>query len=272
MAAADREDVLAAFLLGVLPEAEHEALEERLLAGDEALHEGLDLARDDLIHAYLAGRLAPPEREAFEKHFLLSARHRERLAFVRDLKAATARVAAGAMPRPARRARPWSGMFWPIAAALLIALAAIAAVLSVRNGGGSGQVAVGPSPSPSASASPSPRGSPPAPRDGALVVRLRSGAREVTELQVGARTGTVRLLVPVEPAPGYAAILSDARGREAWRSDDLTLQARGEPLAVSVPAEVFADGDYVLSVHAEALRSASPAAVVRRLRVVRADR
>ena len=89
---------------------------------------------------------------------------------------------------------------------------------------------------------------------------------------IGVDTGTVRLLVAVEPAPSYDVAVSDAAGREAWRAQGLTLQARGEPLAVSVPAEVFAENDYVLAVQGEAFRSAAPAVVVRRLRVVRGER
>jgi hypothetical protein len=103
-------------------------------------------------------------------------------------------------------------------------------------------------------------------------VRLASRSAEVTEVPVRPDTATVRLLVPVAPAPSYDVVLSDVKGSEAWRAEGLTLRAAGEPLVVSVPVDVLAEEDYALAVQGEALRAASPPALVRRLRVVRTSR
>jgi hypothetical protein len=138
-----------------------------------------------------------------------------------------------------------------------------------RHDGRAGQTAAGPTPMPSPTASASPRQAPPGERKGIAEVDVQSGPQAVTELPIGAGTRSVRLLVPVEPAPSYDVVVVDAGGRAAWRTQGLTLKARGEPLAVSVPAEVFAEDNYVLTVQGEALRSTARAAVVRRLRVVR---
>lgn len=126
---AEREAVLKSYLLGALPAAEQEEIDERFLADDD-LHAELLATADDLIHAYLTGGLAPPDRERFESHFLASPRRRDRVAFVRSLLSAIDRVqdggagrtqagADGKLPRPSRwvQVLPW-------AAVLVVGLAA----------------------------------------------------------------------------------------------------------------------------------------------------
>jgi hypothetical protein len=291
--AADRESRLVAFLLGTLPELEHAELEERLFQDDGAQEE-LETAADDLIHAYLAGTLTADQRSAFEGHFLKSARHRERLAFIRDLVTATRRVSASA-PAPAAPPVPASAAWpvpWPLAAAIAVAAAgAVAVVLTREATPPVTLVAHSPSPSPPIPSPPtdpsvalaSPVSPPPTPRPlvspaqpdegGRIqVVRLPDAATpSVTELRLGTRTRTVRLEVPVaEEAPSYDAVLRDASAREAWRAEGIAPSAPGRPLVLAVPAAAFAAGDYVVSVEGEALRGESPAAAVeRRLRVLR---
>ena len=92
------EEPLVQFLLGGLPETEHQALEERLFT-DEQLQAELDKVTDDLIDHYLAGGLSPEERKRFETYFLAASRHRERLDFIRDL---TSAVGEWSITRPGR--------------------------------------------------------------------------------------------------------------------------------------------------------------------------
>ncbi|MGH9844220.1 MAG: hypothetical protein ACREEM_36310 [Blastocatellia bacterium] len=74
------------YLLGLLPEPEQAALEERFFEDGEILGE-MRAVEQDLVDAYVRGRLAPEERSDFESHYLSMPRHAERVAFARDLLA-----------------------------------------------------------------------------------------------------------------------------------------------------------------------------------------
>src|SRR5688572_17524517 len=89
---------LRRYLLGLLPEAEAEALEEAYFARPEVL-ERVRLAEDDLLDDYAAGRLETGERAAFEGRYLASAPLRERVMAARAL-----RLAAGGQGQAARAA------------------------------------------------------------------------------------------------------------------------------------------------------------------------
>lgn len=72
------------YLLGLLPEPEQVALEERFFEDGEILNEMRAVERD-LVDAYVRGQLAPDEKSVFESHYLSVHRHAERVAFARDL-------------------------------------------------------------------------------------------------------------------------------------------------------------------------------------------
>ena len=270
----DPQAPLVAFLLGTLPEAEHEDVEQRLF-GDDRLQGELEVTTDDLIHAYLAGTLPPAARTAFEGHFLASPDHRERLTFLSALVEATGRVAAPG--REARR-RPWA----LAAAAVLATMAALLAFLALGRAGGPRQAVTSPRPTvttpslPLPEATRSPIGpTPPGEQDAGEPVRLvqlaKSPRRDPAEVLLTPATRTVRLEVPVAlQAPSYDVALKDGRGREAWRAEGLVPSAFDRPLVLSVPAEVFESGDYVLSIEGEVLRGETDAPPLEhRLRVVR---
>ena len=69
---------LRRYLLGLLPEAEAEPLEEAYFARPEVL-ETLRGVEDDLLDDYAAGRLSPGEKGAFEGRYLASPRLRDRV-------------------------------------------------------------------------------------------------------------------------------------------------------------------------------------------------
>jgi anti-sigma factor RsiW len=286
------EERLIRFLLGSLPEAEHEELEERLFT-DEPLQAELDATTDDLIHTYLAGGLSPEERQQFETHFLTAARHRERLAFIRELLTAVHRVEPHKVapervaPRPHLRAP----MTWAMAASLILGAAAIVGLVRSSQDG-TRQASASPSPTvahagtPGADATPTPAVSPrgeeapgtsPPPADGGRVrlVRLPAhGGTAPAEIALTPATRTVRLEVKVaEGPPSYDAVIRKASGPPVWRAEDLVPARPGEPLVLTVPADLLASADYVLSVEGEALRGTeSPGAsrpVEYRLRVIR---
>jgi len=72
------------YLLGLLPEPEQAALEERFFEDGEILGE-MRAVEGDLVDAYVRGRLAPDEKSVFESHYLSGRRRAERVAFASDL-------------------------------------------------------------------------------------------------------------------------------------------------------------------------------------------
>lgn len=74
------------FLLGDLPAAQREALEERLLADAELFLE-LEMAEDELIDTYVRSELSQADRQRFDAVLRSSPRVRERLRFARRLAA-----------------------------------------------------------------------------------------------------------------------------------------------------------------------------------------
>jgi anti-sigma factor RsiW len=104
---------LRRYLLGLLPEAEAEPLEEAYFARPEVL-ERVRGVEDDLLDDYASGRLAPGERGAFEGRYLASPPLRERVVAARALRLASAdrlhpSETVGGSPGPRRRRAPRGG-------------------------------------------------------------------------------------------------------------------------------------------------------------------
>jgi hypothetical protein len=139
------------YLLGVLPDAEAEQLEQRC-AGDEARFEEIQEIEDELIDDYASGALAGQDRTRFEEYFLCSPERREKLRFALTItehavgwkkqiqagtppltlvsKAPIDATEAAPRPRDALPSRGWSQpvpawrQWLAIAAAVLIAVTA----------------------------------------------------------------------------------------------------------------------------------------------------
>jgi pyruvate/2-oxoglutarate dehydrogenase complex dihydrolipoamide acyltransferase (E2) component len=76
---------LTQYLLGSLPTAEAERLDELSVADDEAA-EGLRSVENDLIDAYVQDELDAEERALFKSHYRAFARRRERVSFAQDFQ------------------------------------------------------------------------------------------------------------------------------------------------------------------------------------------
>lgn len=72
------------YLLGDLPESEHEQFEDEYF-GDDEIFAQLRAAEDELVDRYLNGELSRPERERFEQKFLCSDRRRRKVEAARAL-------------------------------------------------------------------------------------------------------------------------------------------------------------------------------------------
>jgi hypothetical protein len=269
-----REGTLTQYLLGRSTPAERAEIEERLFLEDDSLDE-LQSTTDDLIHAYLAGSLPAADRELFEAHFLEVPRHRERLAFVRDLLSAVERVSPRQGPaRPRVRGRGIPA--WRLSAAAALVLAAAGVWWSVRSveNDHAPRVAGPPGPPPIVTATGAPRTDGPGSE-----VRIglgRPGTRKPVEIPVSADTRTIRLEVPLADAdaPSYNAVIRDERGRDVWRARDIEPPPRGKALVLTVPALLLRAALYTLRVEGEVVRSESDEASVPQeffLRVVPAN-
>lgn len=105
---------------------------------------------------------------------------------------------------------------------------------------------------------------PPSPKPNEVrVVRLQREPKASVEIALSPRTATVRLEVPVAPDfPSYDAVVRRADGSTVWRSEGLVPRAEGEPLVLTLPAEILDSDSYVLRVEGEPLRGAPAPRVV----------
>jgi anti-sigma factor RsiW len=121
------DDLLIRYLLGALPDAETERLDEQSLADDD-FADRLRAAEDDLIDAYVSGTLTGERRERFESNYLASPRRRDKVAFARRFLAVVDRsssplhvVAAARTPAVPEPRRAWTfRMVLAAAAGLMI--------------------------------------------------------------------------------------------------------------------------------------------------------
>lgn len=111
----DKENKLREFLLGTLPAAEREAIEEKFMA-DEELFAALNLAEEDLLEEYARGELSEAERQQLERHLLRVPRNLERARFLRTMQAAFERgqqmPSVAAVERQAIRRGFFQSPFW----------------------------------------------------------------------------------------------------------------------------------------------------------------
>lgn len=87
------DQLLTRYLLGSLPEAEAERLDE-LSVVDQEFAWRLEAVENDLVDAYVRGELAAEQREQFRKRYLSSTRRREKVKFAGGLLALEQRTPA----------------------------------------------------------------------------------------------------------------------------------------------------------------------------------
>jgi hypothetical protein len=244
---ADPDDIaLRRYLLGQLPDAEAESVEEAYLARPE-VWERLRDVEDDLLDDHAAGRLAPAEKEAFEKRYLASAPLRARVVAARALRQAGSSGSSRAAARADRaRSIRWAG---PVA----LASGLILTLLTEWNGERAPTTSL-----------PSVVRSSPAPRRRlstppfvlALSPVLLRGQEGPAERRVPMGTDTVLLELQgdrtILPAPPVVleATLETVEGRPVWRGEAQREAGAGKPPLVAsarVPAATLAPGDYLLT-------------------------
>ena len=85
------------YLLGILPEAETESLDEMSLA-DNDFAARLDTAENELVDSYARGELSGDALAAFQAHYLASPRRRQKAAFAQTFRGALQNRQVHALP------------------------------------------------------------------------------------------------------------------------------------------------------------------------------
>lgn len=95
----NNNQTITAYLLGALPEAETERLDELSITDDE-FAESLQVAETDLVDAYVLGELTGADLERFKTHYLASPLRREKVEFAKVLQRFGAQESADPLARP----------------------------------------------------------------------------------------------------------------------------------------------------------------------------
>jgi len=273
--------LLRRYLLGDLPEAARDRVEERYLVDAEAFDQ-LVAAENDLIDAYIRGELSDTERQAFEAGYLATPELRERVEFARALSELSALERESApFPVPTPGQRLWAfipalpgvpRLAW---AAAIVVLASASLFVAERQGLLAGwlpalapglrtQVAVGHPPA-SGPAGGQAETAPPQPPT-AIGKSEELVAEEVTlrlapglPRDLGAAGNTVvlpaahgglrlRLMLDRDDYPSYEAQLFDAEGKPVLSRTALHVHSIHGDMAViwHLPARSISPGDYIV--------------------------
>ena len=81
---------IRSYLLGTLADEPREQIEDTLLIGDEGLLR-LEIAEEDLIEDFLDDQLDAEQLALFQSHFLCTKARKEKLAYLRAIRAVAAR-------------------------------------------------------------------------------------------------------------------------------------------------------------------------------------
>ena len=236
------QERLRGYLLGTLPAADGEALEQQLLV-DEELNERLDLAQDALVEAHLRGTLPAADRSAFDARAAANPELAAALRHARLLYERLGPRAAGSSLRP----------FWLAAAALALLGGAswwwLARVPAVPRSAAVPSAA--PTVIPSAAPTAGPGTVSPAPPVDMAALTLSPGqvmagsATERVVLGPSVRRLRIELVVDGPVAPAYAGELWNESERSVWRAEGLRSSAEGV-VAVTLPADLLRPGRYRL--------------------------
>ena len=125
----DSDEQLVRYLLGDVPEAEADRLDERSIT-DDAFAVRLRVIENDLVDRYARGEPFDASLERFERLYRASSHLRDKVRFAQALHALTARSDAGSKPE---RTTPTPSRFaWRSLAAAAVPLVAVAGYLGMR--------------------------------------------------------------------------------------------------------------------------------------------
>lgn len=118
------------YLLGDLPEAEQEQIEDRAFS-DRAYLRTIEDVENDLIDEYVRGALTDSERRQFERRFLASAERQRKVEFARALAQVVPATEAVALPRSVHKWESWAAFLRGLSPILQFAMVAAVVLLSL---------------------------------------------------------------------------------------------------------------------------------------------
>jgi hypothetical protein len=274
------DQTIRAYLLGQLPEAETERLDELSITDDECA-ERIRAVEHDLVDAFARGELEGVALERFRSTYLATARGRDSIRFAEALQSLDETSGSGGPSAAGRRQTTLarSTRNWPLwlatAAAAVFATAATWLVsdnrmlrervtsdelrhdrqlreAEARGADTARRLSTGPGPSLQAIATL------------VLAPQLR-GARQLptVALAPAARELTIQLdLEPVDYPSYTAALVASSEDRMLWQSDRLVARAAGDRqrIELGLPATVLSPRDYLIRVSGVPVRG--PAEIV----------
>lgn len=264
------DETLVRYLLGQLSEDDQPQLEEEYFSDDDVF-ERLCTLEDELIDRYVRGELSGAQREGFEKRLLQSPEQRERIEFARSLMLRLPGPPATAPVHLFReKARTWRPTWlphWPMRrwAVLMPAALGLLAVVVLgtwlrRPRAPSETHVQQPTRSQTEQAARAPDEAlpqaPKQPSEGQIAALIltpgitRGGGSE-TRLVIPSNADVVELTASLEMVEyeTYRAELRTVAGQEIWNEKDLHPRetAAGKGVILRVPAKLFANRDYILT-------------------------
>ena len=244
----DRESITR-YLLGQMSEADRLLFQERMFNDDE-FFDAVTEVETDLIDAYARGELTPAEREQMEHSLLGSSAAQKRVAFAAALAGISTAAGPLATERPSRPSLRWL----PVAAAVLLAVAA--GVLLIQNRALQNTISALRQQQTSNPADLRPLHEADAPPVFAIllspgVIRGSQGMRQIS-VPAASRLVELQLDLRGERREPYTATLSTTGGKMVWRLGELSArrEAAGTLLSFWVPASLLGPAQYELAVTA----------------------
>ena len=264
------DDALVRYLLGELPPAEADTLDERSVV-DPDFFDRLEAVENDLVDSYVRQGMSPDLRDRFTRGYLATDARAEKLRFASALRLAT--LARG---EPSAKDGTRSAAILPMkprarnAVSWLLPLAATIAVVGLglwvlplnqdvpTDTPTTQQATRGaqPAPNPGPTQQPAPLvdAPPPTPQETLFAFTLAAPRRGVDDpatikLPAGATSVTLRAELEIDDFPQYRAILKHPAGdRVLWRSSALSAEGQGASrvVPVMIPAQHFNAQRYLL--------------------------
>ena len=215
------------WLLGLLPQAESQSLEERFIT-DAALYEELFIIEDELIDDYLTGKLTVDERAAFESYFMNSTERQKQFRVANALRAFIDDSKQPIAKQPVIRAgvfrTPLVAVSFVVTALLIVAFVWLAFSLRAPATGGSATVVLLPS-----------------------GLTREGGSVQTVTIPKGIEVLQFELRLFRKDFQKYRATLLNADGNLVQKSDGLTPTATGSPsVTLTVKAAKIPPGEYQL--------------------------
>jgi hypothetical protein len=283
------DETLIHYLLGELSEHDQNQIEEKYFPDDGAF-ERLCALEDELIDRYVRGELSEAQRKRFEERFLQSTEQRKRIEFARSLVLSIPGPPVLARVHlPSKKAKAWLP-FWstPRLAVFLPAALGLVAIIvlgtwwlrhshtpsetRVQQPQGSGEEQAARAPG---QALPQAPYQTPESQIATLILTpdITRGTGNETRLVLSPKAEVIELIASLELVEfeTYRAEIRRVGGQEVWIEKDLhpreTPPMKG--VVLRVPAKVFANEDYILTLRGTAPSGRLQTAAEYSFRIVR---